>query len=307
MGIRETVERRVPLGAETSRAFSRLVPDLRLLPGLAWIGIILGGSIFTVFLYSFMGDPLAGDFTVTFEHYERFLNSSLYQSIMYDSLVIAFKTTIATLIIGYPLAYYIAVISDHRNLLLLLVIAPIWINEVIRTYAWILILNKNGVINWFLVDILGILADPLKLMNTENAVVMGLVHPLLPYMIIPIVASLMRIDFSEIEAARNLGATKLQAFWEVTLPQTKSGVAAGMTFVFVLSSGAYLAPILLGGTQNNMIANFIGVMFGSAQNWNFGAVLAVVYSLVIVALFVFVGLFTDVEFSGTTSMEEEEA
>lgn len=306
MGIRETVGRHIPHGGQPPEAFSRFVPDMRLLPGLVWVVFVLGGSILTVFLYSFMVDPLAGDFTITFEHYERFLNSGLYQSIMFDSLVIAFKTMFATLVIGYPLAYYIAVHSKRRNILLLVVIAPIWINEVIRTYAWILILNSNGVINWFLVDVLGVIAEPLKLMNTENAVVMGLVHPLLPYMVIPIVASLMRIDFSEIEAARNLGATKLQAFWEVTLPQTKSGVAAGMTFVFVLSSGAYLAPILLGGSQHNMIANFIGVMFGSAQNWNFGAVLAVVYSLLIVALFVFVGVFMDVEFSGTTSMEGDE-
>lgn len=306
MGIRDTVERRIPRVPLSELPFSRYVPDPRLLPALAWIVIVLGGSILTVFLYSFMVDPLAGDFTITFEHYERFLGSSLYQSIMYDSLVIAFKTMLATLIVGYPLAYYIAVHSTHRNILLLIVIAPIWINEVIRTYAWILILNTNGVINWVLVDVLGVVADPLKLMNTENAVVIGLVHPLLPYMIVPIIASLMRIDFSEIEAARNLGATKLQAFYEVTLPQTKSGIAAGMTFVFVLSSGAYLAPILLGGSQNNMIANFIGVMFGSAQNWNFGAVLAVVYSLLIVALFVFVGVFTDVEISGSTSVGGDE-
>jgi ABC-type spermidine/putrescine transport system permease subunit I len=279
---------------------------VRLLPGLAWVVFVLGGSILTMVLYSFLADPLAGDFAVTLEHYRRFFGSSLYRSVMIDSLVIAMKTTVGTLLVGYPLAYYIAVHSDHRNLLLLVVIAPIWINEVIRTFAWMLILNTNGVVNYVLVDLLGVLAEPLRLMNTENAVVVGLVHPLLPYMIVPIIASLLRIDFSEIEAARNLGATKLQAFYEVTLPQTVSGIAAGATFVFVLASGAYLAPVLLGGSANNMIANFIGLMFSEGQNWNFGAVLAVVYSVLIVALFVVVGLVMDVELGGATTMEDDQ-
>jgi spermidine/putrescine transport system permease protein len=125
-------------------------------------------------------------------------------------------------------------------------------------------------------------------------------------MIVPIVASMLRIDLSEVEAAKNLGATKLQAFYEVTLPQTKGGIAAGMTFVFVLSSGAYLAPVLLGGTGNNMIANFIGLMFSEGQNWNFGAVLAVVYSVLIVAVFVVVSVFMDVELGGATEIEGDE-
>lgn len=282
------------------------VPDVRLLPAILWVVVVLGGSVMTMVLYSFTADPLSGDFTITLASYRRFLESDLYQSVMIDSVVIAAKTTVATVLIGYPLAYYVAVHSKHRNVLLLVIIAPIWINEVIRTFAWMLILNVNGVINYVLVDLIGILGDPLRLMNTENAVVIGLVHPLLPYMIVPIVASMLRIDFSEIEAAKNLGATKLQAFYEVTLPQTKSGVAAGMTFVFVLSSGAYLAPVLLGGTGNNMIANFIGLMFSQAQNWNFGAVLAVVYSALIVVLFVVVSVFMDVELGGATEMEGEE-
>jgi ABC-type spermidine/putrescine transport system permease subunit I len=282
------------------------VPDVRLLPGLLWVVVVLGGSILTMALYSFLADPLAGDFTVTFEHYRRFFGSALYRSVMLDSVVIALKTTVGTLLVGYPLAYYIAVHSDHRNVLLLVVIAPIWINEVIRTFAWMLILNTNGVVNYVLVDLLGLLGEPLRLLNTENAVVVGLVHPLLPYMIVPIVASLLRIDFSQVEAARNLGATKLQAFYEVTLPQTLSGIAAGATFVFVLASGAYLAPVLLGGSANNMIANFIGLMFSEGQNWNFGAVLAVVYSALIVLLFVVVGLVMDVELGGATTVEDEE-
>jgi len=307
MGIRDTVKR------GSGRAGSLLkgrsvwfIPDIRLLPAILWVVVVLGGSVMTMVLYSFMADPLAGDFSITFESYRRFLRSDLYQSIMIDSVVIAIKTTVATLLIGYPLAYYIAVHSKHQNILLLVIIAPIWINEVIRTYAWMLILNVNGVINYVLVDLSGIVGEPLRLMNTENAVVIGLVHPLLPYMIVPIVASMLRIDLSEIEAAKNLGATKIRAFYEVTLPQTKSGIAAGMTFVFVLSSGAYLAPVLLGGTGNNMIANFIGLMFSEAQNWNFGAVLAVVYSLLIVAVFALVSLFMDIELGGATDMEGDE-
>ena len=282
------------------------IPDVRLLPAILWTVVVLGGSILTMVLYSFMTDPLAGDFSITFASYRRFIGSDLYQSVMIDSVVIAAKTTVATVLIGYPLAYYISVRSNHQNVLLLVIIAPIWINEVIRTFAWMLILNVNGVINYVLVDLIGVFGDPLRLVNTENAVVIGLVHPLLPYMIVPIVASMLRIDFSEVEAAKNLGATKLQAFYEVTLPQTKSGIAAGMTFVFVLSSGAYLAPVLLGGTGNNMIANFIGLMFSEGQNWNFGAVLAVVYSTLIVALFVVVSVFMDVEFGGATEMEADE-
>ncbi|MEF8781281.1 MAG: ABC transporter permease [Haloferacaceae archaeon] len=305
MGIKETLEGVRPGSHGEGTGWLRSGPASRLIPGVAWVGIVLGGSLITVFLYSFTQDPLAGEFGITFEFYRRFLGSSLYQSIMIDSVVIAVKTTIGTLLIGYPLAYYIAIQSDHRNLLILLVIAPIWINEVIRYFAWILILDRNGVINWLLVDGIGIVQEPLGLIGTENAVVIGLVHPLLPYMVVPIVASLLHVDYSQVEAAKNLGATRLQAFYEVTLPQSKPGIVAGSTFVFVLSSGAYLAPILLGGSGNKMIANFIGVMFGEGQNWNFGAVLAVAYSLLIVAVFVFVGRFMDVEVAGTTSVEEE--
>ncbi|MWG33412.1 ABC transporter permease [Halomarina oriensis] len=307
MGIRDDTERlNLSLDSLVGGRSVWFVPDVRLIPGLVWVVFVLGGSILTMVLYSFMVDPLSGDFTITFEFYREFFSKALYRTVMIDSLVIALKTTLGTLLVGYPLAYYIAVHSDHRNLLLLVVIAPIWINEVIRTFAWMLILNTNGVINYVLVDLLGVLDDPLRLMNTETAVVIGLVHPLLPYMIVPIIASLLRIDFSEIEAARNLGATKLQAFYEVTLPQTVSGIAAGATFVFVLSSGAYLAPVLLGGSGNNMIANFIGLMFSEGQNWNFGAVLAVIYSAVIVVLFVAVGLVGDLELGGATDLEGDQ-
>ncbi|USZ73692.1 ABC transporter permease [Natronosalvus halobius] len=305
MSIKDKTEAARSFLAPFEEGINRFLPDPRLIPGLAWIVVVLGGSLTTVFLYSFMNDPLAGDFGITFEHYRRFLGSSLYQSIMVDSILIAIKTTIGALLIGYPLAYYIAMQSNRRNLLLLVVIAPIWINEVIRYFAWILILDRNGVVNWLLVDAIGVISDPLRLIYTENAVVISLVHPLLPYMVIPIVASLIQIDYSEIEAAKNLGATRLQAFWEVSLPQTKSGIVAGSTFVFVLSSGAYLAPVLLGGNQNQMIANFIGVMFAEGQNWNFGAVLAMVYSFLIILLFVFVGKFMDVELSGTSSVEDD--
>lgn len=168
------------------------------------------------------------------------------RSILVDSIIIGIKVTATTLFIAYPVAYFLAFTdSDYRNLMVLLIILPFWINIVIRTYAWRLILGRQGVLNYFLVN-LGILSAPGDYLFSQNAIVLGLVHVFLPFMLLPIFTSLNKFDRTQIEAAKNLSANSLQAFYEVTLPQTLPGVAAGVAIVYVLAFGSFVVPLLLG-------------------------------------------------------------
>lgn len=289
-----TVEGRVPTAgsgsvyARVSRFLDRrsdVVTLLQLLPGLFWVLFFLGCSLAIVFVYSFLSQaPPTGSVTFTASNYAEFFGTDLYVSVLFSSLVIAIKTTVATLALAYPPAYYLAFTdSDRQNLLLLLLILPFWINIVIRTYAWRLILGPEGVINYMLVDLLGLVDSPLKLLYTQNAVTIGLVHILLPFMLVPLYTSLDGIDPSHVEAAKNLGANRLEAFYEVTLPQSLPGISAGVVLVFVMAFGSFLTPLLLGGTSHSMIANLIAQMFRSINDWGLGSAMAVVFILVVLA------------------------
>jgi ABC-type spermidine/putrescine transport system permease subunit I len=182
----------------------------------------------------------------------------------------------------YPAAYYISFTDmEYKNLVLLLLILPFWMNIVIRTYAWRQIFGQSGLINYVL-GVFGV--EPLNMMFTKTSVVIGLVHVFLPFMLIPVYSSLSNIDRSQIESAKNLGANDLRAFREITLPQSLPGVGAGVMIVFVLSFGAFVVPNLLGGQQNSMIANIIGGMFLSVQAWEFGSAIAVIFTLIVLVL-----------------------
>ncbi|MCT9098088.1 ABC transporter permease [Haloarchaeobius sp. HME9146] len=256
--------------------------------GLAMF-LLFGSSIAIIVFYSFLRQaPPQGAYEFTFQNYREFLANGFYRVVLWDSLVIAVKSTLGALLFGYPVAYFLAFTeSDRKNLLLLLIILPFWINLVIRTYAWRLILGNKGIINWFLVDILGVLNSPANLLFSQNSIVLGLLHIFLPYMILPIYVSLDNIDRSHIEAAQNLGANNAQAFYEVTLPQSIPGVAAGVVLSFVLGFGAFVVPLLLGGTQNLMIANTIGSTFIELFNWSLGSAIAISVTVFVLA-FVFI-------------------
>jgi spermidine/putrescine transport system permease protein len=272
-----------------NRFFNRrgdIVSSLQIFPALFWVVFFLGVSLAIVFVYSFLQQaPPQGAISFTVSNYQEFFNTSLYTSVLISSLVIAVKTTVATLLLAYPPAYYLAFTdSEWQNVFLLLLILPFWINIVIRTYAWRLILGPQGVINYVLVELLGVLSSPLQLLYTENAVAVGLVHILLPFMLVPLYTSLDDIDPSHIEAAKNLGANRLEAFYEVTLPQSLPGVSAGVVLVFVMAFGSFLTPLLLGGSQNPMIANIIADMFRSINDWGLGSAMAMVFIAVVLGI-----------------------
>jgi spermidine/putrescine transport system permease protein len=182
--------------------------------------------------------------------------------------------TVTALLVGYPVAYFVATRPRRwRTPLLILVILPFWTSFLIRTYAWIVLLNREGLINRPLLNA-GIIGEPLPLLNNEFAIVLGLVYIYLPLMVLPLYASLERINPELREAARDLGASPLRTFLTVTLPLSSTGIAAGAIFVFVPSLGNFIVPELLGGGRHPMIGNLIQGQFLRARDWPFGAALA---------------------------------
>jgi spermidine/putrescine transport system permease protein len=210
-----------------------------------------------------------------------------------DSLWIAFLTTVICLVLGYPLAFFISTRKNAfvRQFTLFLVILPFWTNFLVRTYAWIGILGNTdkGTINGVLMQ-LGIIQQPLELLFTPGAVLVGLVYGFLPFMVLPIYASVERFDFHFVEAAHDLGANDFWAFWRVVFPITLPGVIAGCILVFIPTIGAFVTPDLMGGAEGLMIGNLITGQFrGSAANWPRGAAFSMVMmAMVLISLFVYV-------------------
>lgn len=202
--------------------------------------------------------------------YTSFFNST-YFTIFVESFKMALFTTILCLIIGYPFAYILARSkSKYKSLFALLVIIPYWTSALIRTYAIKVILTTNGIINSFLLKI-GIINEPLDMLYTQGAVIMGLVYTLLPFMILPLYASIEKLDKRFIEASYDLGASKIQTFIYVIIPITIPGILAGSLLVFLPLLGLFYIPDILGGAKNILIGNLIKDQFLSSRNWPFGA------------------------------------
>jgi spermidine/putrescine transport system permease protein len=225
------------------------------------------------------------DFTFTLENFQRALRPT-YLRILGASLWYAFLTTVICLIMGFPVAYFIGKAPERiRNILLLLVMIPFWTSFLIRTYAWISILSNQGFLNAFLKSA-GIISEPLSLMYTPFAVVLGLVYNFLPFMILPIFGSVEKLDHSLVEAAYDLGARPVRAFSEVIIPLVKPGIIAGCFLVFVPAIAMFAITTLMGGGSNPTIGEVIQKQFGAAQNQPFGAALGTLLLLIF-----FAGLF----------------
>ncbi|WP_284943658.1 ABC transporter permease [Acidisoma cladoniae] len=205
-----------------------------------------------------------------------------YIWIIVRSVYLAVFTTVLSLAVGFPVAWYIVCQSpNRRKVLLTLVTLPFWINTLIRTYCWILILRDEGLINNFL-KWTGIIHHPLPLLYNQGAILLGLVYTFLPFMVLPIYATLERLDPRLIEAAYDLYATRVQLFRRVVWPLTRPGVAAGVVLVFAPALGAFLQPDLLGGGKQLLIGSLIEMQFTSSRNWPFGAALATLVTLAVV-------------------------
>jgi spermidine/putrescine transport system permease protein len=265
---------------------SRLAAWLLMAPGLLWLGILMVVPCLLVFVLAFFERGTYGgvDWSVfTLENFRR-AGDPLYLSILLDSSRIAAVATLLALLIGYPAAYAIMRSPVRwQTSLLFLAILPFWTNYLIRTYAWIVLLNPVGLINTVLIH-LGLISQPLAILYNEFAVILGLVYSYTPFVILAIYSSLQRLDPSYAEASRDLGAGAITTFIRITLPLTAAGVAAGAVFVFVLSIGNFVTPDLLGGGKLQMIGNLIYDQFLTARDWPFGATLAGLLIAVMMAL-----------------------
>lgn len=211
------------------------------------------------------------------EHFRKALGDGLYLRVLFETLLIAGYTTVFTLLLGYGVAYVMATLESRIAglVILLLVLLPFWTSVLVRTYGWMVILGRNGLLNRLLLEA-GVIDAPLAMMNNTLGVVIGMVHVLLPYMIFPLVAVMKRIDPSLVPAAIGLGASPLAAFVRVYLPLSIPGVVAGATLVFVLSVGFYITPALLGGGKVAMMAVLIEQQVRTFLNWPLAAALSVV-------------------------------
>jgi spermidine/putrescine transport system permease protein len=249
---------------------------LLLAPLVAWAAAFVVAPAAIMLSYSFahrgtLGGVVPG---FTLEHYAALLDP-VYLRILLRSVAYAALTTGVCLAAGYPVAWVIGRAAPRRrNLLLTAVMVPFWTSFLIRTYAWVTILRSEGLLNSLMMQ-LGLIGSPLALLYTPGAVLLGLVYTFLPFMILPIYASVEKLDRSLVEAALDLGAGPLRAFSRVVLPLTAPGIAAGVLLVFVPSLGIYAVNDILGGGRVDMIGNVIENQFrGNARNWPFGAALA---------------------------------
>jgi spermidine/putrescine transport system permease protein len=255
----------------------RWLPRLLFLgPGVAWWVLLFAIPVALILLYSlFTRGPFGGvEYRFTLRNFERALDP-LFVRVLWGSLQTAFIATAAALLIGYPAAYFIATRPARWRLpLLVLIILPFWTNLLIRTYAWIVLLNREGLVNRTLTGV-GLIDEPLTLLNTRLAIVIGLLYLYLPLMVLPLFAAIERLGRSPREAAEDLGAGPVRSFVRVTFPLTLPGVMAGCIFVFVPSLGNFIVPDLLGGGKAIMVGNLIQAQFFQARDWPFGAALSI--------------------------------
>ncbi len=258
-------------------------------PAALWLGIFFMFPLFLMFVVSLGERSSTGTvvYTFTLQNYARFFGRIggrfLYLLIFWRSLWLAIVNTVLCLLFGYPLALWIARQPERRrNTYMLLVMIPFWTNFLVRTYAWMVILRDTGLINTVLVDMLGWAEKPLRLLYTPGAVFMGLFYGYLPFMVLPLYASIERMDWTLVEAAQDLGANTWRVFWEVVRPLTMPGIIAGSILVFIPSVGAYVTPDLLGGAKVTMVGNLLQQQFLVVRDWPFGS--AVGFILMILML-----------------------
>jgi spermidine/putrescine transport system permease protein len=261
------------------------------LPAMLWLGIFFILPLLIMLAISFLTRGTRGvqyTFPATLQNYADVLGP-VYFPVFTQSMWIALLTTIICLIIGYPLAFFIATRKSKlmQNLTLFLVILPFWTNFLVRTYAMKVLIGNEGPLNSFLLNI-GVIQEPIQMINTPFAVLLGLVYSFLPFMVLPIYSSVERFEFRLVEAANDLGANDLRAFLRVVLPLTLPGVLAGSILVFIPTVGAFITPDLLGGTSGLMIGNLITSQFRGTGNWPRGAAASMIMmALVIIALFLY--------------------
>ncbi len=260
---------------------------LLILPAIFWLCLFFVIPMLIVVAVSFATRSPYGQiiFDWNIGNYLRF-TESLYVSIFIDTLFVAVVTTFFTIIMGYPLAWTIAKLPQKwQQPGLILVMIPFWINFLIRSYAWVIILRTQGVVNTLLLNF-GIIDQPLQLLYNDVAVMLGMIYALLPFMVLPIYVSIEQLDTRLLEAASDLGASPLATFRKITLPLTMPGIAAGTILVFISSLGMFVVPDVMGGAKSALVGNLIQNQFLSARDWPFGAALSIILALLSLLLIV---------------------
>lgn len=259
-----------------------------LTPGLAWVLLFFVAPLLIIVIYSFLVPGRFGGviWSFTFDNYATLLTSGVYLNAYWRSIVVSLLTTVITVLLAYPMALFIARSSPRwRTVLLFLVLLPFWTNFLVRTYAWMIILNENGIVNSALRAV-GLPGQ--SILYTETATLLGLVYGELPYMVLPIFTSLDRFDFRLMEGAADLGANRWQAFRRVMLPLTMPGVIAGSVLVFVPTVGQFVVSELLGGAKVDYIGNLLQRLFlrSNPPNWPLGSAMAMAMMLILTATIV---------------------
>jgi len=265
-------------------------------PAATWLFLFLAVPLVLVLVYSFWTYRPGGimEHTFTLENYARFLSQPVYGRILWRSFSVGLQTTVLALLLSYPTAYYLARRPSGSHLLIFLILVPFWTSYLIRIFSWMLILMERGVLNSVLLG-LGIISQPVRLLFTPLAVVVGMTYSALPFMILPIYSVLKGINPDLIQAAKTLGANELQAFVEVTLPLSMPGVLAGSVMVFIQGAGNFLAPAILGGTGADLMANVIANRFIEAFNWPFGSALSMVFLVVMLVFLLLINKWAALE------------
>lgn len=244
-------------------------------PYLVWMGIFILVPLFMILYYSLSIKGVDG---LTIANFKEFFGS-INLVVLLHSIKIAFLTTIICLLIGYPTAYLISKVPlKKRSIMLILIVLPMWMNFLLRTYAWMNILAKNGVLNNFF-KFLGL--SPKTMLYTQGAIVVGMVYNFLPFMILPIYTVLEKMDNSLVEAAKDLGANNFQTFVKVIFPMSLTGVITGVTMVFIPAISTFEISALLGGNKVNLIGNVIENQFRVIGDWNYGSAISMVLMVII--------------------------
>lgn len=249
-------------------------------PYIIWMIIFILVPLLLVLYFGLtVGDSQnLSTFKFSLENFKRFLDP-IYLKVLGRSVNLAFISTVICLIIGYPIAYIISKKKpSKRNTMILMFVIPMWMNFLLRTYAWLTLLGKNGIINIFLMKI-GL--QPLDLLYNDKAVLLGMVYNFLPFMVLPIYSVLVKMDRKLIDAAEDLGANKTQVFSKVIFPLSMPGVATGITMVFIPALSTFVISSLLGGNKYNLIGNLIEQQFRWTGDWHFGSTMSIILMIFI--------------------------
>jgi putative spermidine/putrescine transport system permease protein len=250
------------------------------LPTVIFLLILFAVPVVQLMLLSFQSG--------TFEHYEKAFTDELYVTVLLNTFEIALLVTVISFFLAYPLAYFLIVAQPlWRNIGMFCLLMPFWTSILVRTYAWMAILGRRGIINEALLS-LGIIDAPLSLLYNTSSVLIGMVHVLMPYMVFPLYAVMRRVDPNLMQAAYGLGAPNWRAFLRVYFPMTMPGVLAGASLVFILSMGFFITPVLLGGGRVTMIAVLIEQFVTELLDWEFAGALSMAlltFTLVVYSIF----------------------